>query len=182
MRGNKAFIDSQRAADRVSNARAEEILAKSPTARGYYEAIMSRVPGWKAAGLDPPGSKEFQVGERVKIKMPLMTVVAKCPPSKTGVVMRIDGAYIKVRPSRWPSDAPADAGIEFYPNELLRFHKNVRRTQTERAVDRLIDTAANGSASDRVRNKRAAGKRRGSGGKVQSNVKRPRARSGAARR
>lgn len=41
MKGNRAFRESQRAAEAASNARAEEIMRRSPVARAYYETIMA---------------------------------------------------------------------------------------------------------------------------------------------
>lgn len=57
----------------------------------------------------------MKVGDKVRIKMPLMTKVRGIRPSRTGTILHIDGAYIQVHPSRWPDNGHY---VEFYPNEL----------------------------------------------------------------
>ena len=42
MNGNKAFHDSQRAAEAASNKLAEEILRTSEVARAWFEAVTGR--------------------------------------------------------------------------------------------------------------------------------------------
>lgn len=59
----------------------------------------------------------FYIGQRVRLKMPKMTNPAL---SKTGTVVDVNGAYVAVRPSRWPKCAY----IWFYPGELKAFKKD----------------------------------------------------------
>lgn len=52
-----------------------------------------------------------EVGDCVRIRNPKM---ASPTPCDFGTVIRIDGAYIAVRPDTWPTGNH----IELYPNEI----------------------------------------------------------------
>lgn len=67
MRGNQAFMDSQRAADAASNARAKELMEKYPEARAYYEALTATCT--KMRPLQKSGSEqgEFDVKETERL-------------------------------------------------------------------------------------------------------------------
>lgn len=61
---------------------------------------------------------KLQKGDKVKILMPDMTVYRRkdgkrSSVSKTGIVLHTNGAYVWVRPSRWPCSY-----IEFLVNEV----------------------------------------------------------------
>lgn len=42
MKGNKAFIESQRETDAASNAKAEQIMRDHPVARVWFDTVASR--------------------------------------------------------------------------------------------------------------------------------------------